>query len=535
MTWSSQSLSDQGHWDALRNLISRGQKLPALDSLLQKLKASNAKFYIVEDFYLDRDYSAEYISFYAKLFKITEKICKRIHFFSKDLADLKNKGPVDIIATLEECSRLGEYLGFTVVRPVTHAPLGRTVIRTHDNPPAATTQQLVSSAFDVHLLGATLEVVGFPFIQQDQRITACAQAAIWATARHFHARHRGQWVSAPEINSAAQNPLDEVLSQSLPSGSGGITVRNMVRALNYIGLRPIVYARKINLTNNTLYWPPTLTPAHIVDRYIDSGLPVILILTPWAKDQESNHAVVASGRVITVRDPATLHHPYATRSELIDCLIVNDDQRGVDVRLPVTKGSTYGETPYNVEHIGGIVIPLPDKVYMKAEQAEAISWGLLEEWRQLYSIIEAELKSRNISKSALDHIAMFKNAADNNEVLARTYLTFGWRYKQRILKNHCSETIKNAIYDQEFPRLVWVTEFGRTNDLNLLDDKKAVIASHIVTDATALPGPFVSQTIHLPGVLQRAIHDRARPSNDYQTETFWVVDDRPYGIKIRGT
>ena len=57
--------------------------------------------------------------------------------------------------------------------------------------------------FDAHLLGARLQVTGTSFLQQDARVGACAQVAIWAGMRHMHARHNYNWVSVADITQFA--------------------------------------------------------------------------------------------------------------------------------------------------------------------------------------------------------------------------------------------------------------------------------------------------------------------------------------------
>ena len=57
--------------------------------------------------------------------------------------------------------------------------------------------------FDAHLLGVDLNVTGTPFLQQDARVGACAQVAIWAGMRHMQARHDYNWVSVADITRFA--------------------------------------------------------------------------------------------------------------------------------------------------------------------------------------------------------------------------------------------------------------------------------------------------------------------------------------------
>ena len=69
-----------------------------------------------------------------------------------------------------------------------------------------------------------LNVRAAPFIQQDRRIGACAQAAIWMADRPAHERHGAfRWRSVAQITALATEPADADLRKALPHGSDGLT------------------------------------------------------------------------------------------------------------------------------------------------------------------------------------------------------------------------------------------------------------------------------------------------------------------------
>jgi hypothetical protein len=73
-----------------------------------------------------------------------------------------------------------------------------------------------------NLLGAELDVTSTCFMQQDARVGACAQVAIWAGVRHMHERHKYNWLSVADITRlAAPATADE--ATSLPAGSDFLT------------------------------------------------------------------------------------------------------------------------------------------------------------------------------------------------------------------------------------------------------------------------------------------------------------------------
>ena len=75
--------SDQD-WDALYASITRRKGIPAVIATLDYLKDLGATSALIEEEYLDRDFTAEFSAFYSKVFKRYSKDCLRIHFFLED-------------------------------------------------------------------------------------------------------------------------------------------------------------------------------------------------------------------------------------------------------------------------------------------------------------------------------------------------------------------------------------------------------------------------------------------------------------------
>ena len=73
----------------------------------------DVKCYVLEDPYIDRDYSADYAQFYALTFHAHERHCKRVHFFSRDISPLLQR-PLST-ARLTDLSDLAKdtYCGFS--------------------------------------------------------------------------------------------------------------------------------------------------------------------------------------------------------------------------------------------------------------------------------------------------------------------------------------------------------------------------------------------------------------------------------------
>ena len=179
-------------------------------SIIRHLRAVQVRSYLLETRYIDRDYSADYQRFYAQTFKTYDRHCQRVHFFAEDIGPIINN-PIWLkrLDALQATSRRS-YRGFCVIRPLPGAPIGRTVLYAI-GPAQPGLELVVTCRADVraNVLGAELDVVGTSFMQQDSRLGACAQIAIWVGARHLHQRYKYDWLSVADITRLASPTTSE--------------------------------------------------------------------------------------------------------------------------------------------------------------------------------------------------------------------------------------------------------------------------------------------------------------------------------------
>lgn len=495
-------LNDPNDWNKLHKSIDKSLQNIAVAKTIEQLKTVGAKTVIIENEYLDKDYSEEFSAFYAKLFRRYYRHARRMNFFVTDSAELLKTGRVsDIASALEGANKRGEYLGFMVIRPVQDAPLGRAVLKVLRPPsPGIGARLQVRAKYETHLLGATLQVEGMPFTQQDTRISACAQASIWMSGRHFHTKHRGSWFSTVDITRAASQPHDMALAMSLPAGAGGLGINNMVRALRAMERHPFVHAAGEPASGGPPAWPATLQPQAILARYVESGIPVIAALKSWQPNQDVGHAVVVVGTTFQPQTTPQLTGPQPNVAEFRPYFLVHDDQRGMYLRMPVKPGAALAETPYNVtEHLYAIMIPLPDKVFITAEAAERLAWDYLDKYTSDWQALKTQHSSLIGGSITLGDRVL--TAMTLGEVIGRTYLTFGWKYKERLRQNMIAESVRDVVLSHEMPKMVWVTEFGLATDMNKIEPAERRIFGHCVVDATST-GPFHPPLVfHAPGFL----------------------------------
>lgn len=527
-------LNSEEDWTSLLFSVG-GDGLPshAAANIIEKLQGAGARSALVENDYLDRDYSTEYSKFYSRLFQRYRRHTRRLHFFRVDLAQiLADRSFMGVLEAIEAAQREGTYLGFIVFRPVVDAPVGRAVLNIIGATDGLTPCIQVRADYETHPLGLTLTASGMPFTQQDQRVSACAQASIWMSGRHFHAKHGGPWFSTADITEAASKPTDFIISSSLPAGSTGLGINNMLRALRAMDRFPYAFAS--DLTNEGLiFWSGGLSPHEIIARYVGSGIPVIAGLSPWRENQKDGHAVVIVGDVFAESVAPEIHTSRPTLAELTPYFLVHDDQRGPYLRMPVKPGLPDAETDYNVqEHLRFLIVPLPDKVYVSAEAAEITAWDRLGFYQREWPGLKAK-HATAIGSVSLELAENVLHALGQNRVIARTYLTRGWKYKSRILKSVASATLRSRISSHELPRMVWVTEFGTLDQLNTADGTKRRIFGHCVTDATST-GPSRSPLIvHMPAFLWLTLGQTPEFFTQSVEDLFPIAGDGLYAPRAR--
>jgi hypothetical protein len=226
-------------WAGLAQILGGASRV--VQSMIRHLITVQTRSYLFETRYIDRDYSSDYRRFYAQTFKTYDRHCQRVHFFAEEVGKIiGSTGWLKRVELLQATSRRS-YRGFCVIRPLPGAPIGRTVLQAA-GPAQAGLESVVTCRSDVraNLLGAELDVVGTSFMQQDSRLGACAQVAIWVGARHMHQRYKYDWLSVADVTKLAA-PTTPEEATSIPAGSDFLTSERMIRAINEMGFQPLCF------------------------------------------------------------------------------------------------------------------------------------------------------------------------------------------------------------------------------------------------------------------------------------------------------
>jgi hypothetical protein len=328
-------------FDKLSNLLPPEYSAEEVILLLEAHLSTDVKSILIETGYVDRDYRSTYYSFYSKKGLKYSAFCARLHFF-KEGVQLNNRLElVSSIASVED-----RYVGYMVLRPTQIAPIGRTVLSVHAKQDMD--GAIIESRHHVHVLGYRFEVMGFPYMQQHTDISVCAHVVCWSILRHYSQRHYRY----------AEFLVDDITQMSSPSKVGGLMpsrglrVEQACRIFTHAGLYPDVY-RKEDFKGDEFY--------RILHGYVESGFPI------FAAMHEKQHAVTVIGHGKPDKtgldgcDEDILFSWQATNS-----LVVIDDNH-----MPYLLIDCLDAGPYKLTEIDAFVVPLPEKIYLPYEAAEA--------------------------------------------------------------------------------------------------------------------------------------------------------------------
>ena len=486
ITYNIAPLDRPSAWSRLTEAL--GGDTDVVRNILRHLRVLGVKSYVLEDQYIDRDYSADYLYFYARTFRAHERQCKRVHFFSADISPLLSR-PLST-DRLVQLPRF--YCGFCVIRPLTTAPIGRTVLMARVGSRFDMEATVTCRAdFDAHLLGVGLRVTGTSFLQQDARVGACAQVAIWAGMRHMHARHNYNWVSVADITRFA-TPTTATEAVSLPAGSDFLTSERMIRAIGEAGYQPLCFQG------------PRI--ARDILPYVESGIPVILGLN--IIEGALGHAVTVIGRVF-----AKQGRPTANTIDYVAAYIVHDDQGGPYIWLPIDSDASRtfsftadtikryasnGAIELNVRsHAGFAVALMPTRVFSTAAAAETSARDRISATLREMPGIRRALLERQLPVNArlLDELQVAHSA---DCIVLRTYLTSAAGYRRHLVGGSASDGLK----DLHLPHFTWITEISTRDSYNQPSPGLRRIYGHTVVDATSTGrGGDGLLVLHLPGLL----------------------------------
>lgn len=484
----------------------------------------HCKSVLVEEQYIDIDYRNEYSNLYSKTFVNYGNTSIRLHFFGKSIRDITS-----LKTDPEINSETIPYLGYCVLRPLTIGKVGRTILQSHKETEDIF-YPLCTADYNVHLFGKEFTAKdACPFISQDTMVMACAQASIWTTAFYLHEKFKLPRVLPFDITENASKSLgwDQ---RKIPTV--GLTVFQMMNALNNLGYSPILFSKplqkdyydKSELKKDEDKWNPIDT----IYNYLESRIPV-LISVP-------RHAMTIIGHTFDpnptslleqkIQEKQKKYHEdmnkegYSDEQMILSSsiwtngFIIQDDQRGPYRILPIQKDNYKSfekckellpdercsyESVANIEHI---IIPLPEKVYLSGFDAHLIAEKIL----SLGEIERYLGESSKINEFAREIIiGKSPEADDPNPLIIRCYFMNASEFKTAIVQDaaytHMHDRVRDDYLSMNLPHYIWIAEITCAAYFCKGKERERFILGEILIDSTANKYDITMAclSVHLPG------------------------------------
>ena len=402
---------------------------------IQTLVEAKATTMLVQTRVHDPDFLAEFGAYYSRQFADVPRFCTRLHFFAQNsVAD------EEVLVYLDRISK-ASYLGFLTLRPIIKSPIGASILA------ANTANGFIRclDAFPVHIAGVEFAVSGTPFMQQDNAVGACAQASIWMALRTLRKREGDRAYDPAQITDAATKYF---VHGRIRPNRNGLTQLQMIEAIRAAGYSP----HTIQLSHGANDQEPMDqlaidTASKIVHAYIESEIPVVLILFP----PSGGHAVVAIGhkwdeaRAANVRTTITLPSGLALScahaASWVPALLIHNDNTGPYRDFEASAGAV---AEYSFKYAAYAIPLLPVDVFMTGEEAITIATSFFGEILQGFKI-----------ENLLDDAGLTTLTAS---LAVRLLLVEKRKLRRWAATEHMVPELRDKIRLMEMPKRVWMLE-----------------------------------------------------------------------------
>lgn len=411
----------------LAELISPEFDPKGIAEKLQLGVSSAVKAVLIEKNYIDKDYRSTYYHFYSKKGQYYRPDCVRLHFFDETVSF----NP-DTQKLLCDDPRLGDhYFGYMVLRPTGLATIGRSIVSPDVR--KGSNGYTISTLHKVHVLGYTLEVEGFPSMDQHVDIAVCAHVACWSILRHYSIRYKVyQQFLTHDITLMAQsfNPGGIIPSK-------GLDVSHAERVMQEAGTFPIHIAK--NGVNDVSFYRQLIA-------YIESGFPL------FAAMNIRSHAIAIIGH--SWKKPAKWPKRQKKRYawDEVESLTVVDDNY-----LPYLSISKKAGKDYSTNDIDAFIVALPEKVFYPADAVDSYAQGLFR-LGKLVSLPPIE------------------------KTIIRYFLTTGSKLRSfmRSRESEFDPELLNIVMTLPFAQFIWLIEYATEDQWGI-----GQITARAILDGTA--------------------------------------------------
>jgi hypothetical protein len=373
--------------------------------------------------------------------------------------------------------------------------VGRAVVPVAPSP-GETVYVTTPAVSPVNVAGFDLTVVGPPFMEQDERVSRCATAALWMSTSAMADRVGMAAYSTAEITQFATRYF--VSERSLPSG--GLYPEQMAESLRAMGYEAVKAG-----TGNVDQ------AASIIYSYVESGVPPILFL----KLPGTGHVVTAVGHswvpapvhqpppreVAWITDPALTFHRSVS---WVPSFLAHDDEHGPFVRVYLQSSadqliSAYGpETAEALLASGGVPVTVEKQLRydpLNSIRYQALLVAILIPHPPNVSLVSAEAERK--AARLLKIWFLIQGQAPPTDFVLRTYLARSNDLKRWVHNSKMHPYARDLHLGKGMPRWVWVTEISEVPSMNAPDPEQSLIRGEVVIDATSNPWTADFLVFHL--------------------------------------
>lgn len=398
-------MSAADSWADLARQYAYSHTAAPLDRIFEIARDHGVICVVREPRYIDRDWRSQLAKFYGGAFRRYPSVCHRLHFFTQHVdRDLAN------LAVLQHA-----YRGYTVLRPLPIAPVGRTMIVP---PPELSDAVCCTAEEQVDIFGWPFSVTAMPFISQDTQLLRCAHAALWMVLQYCALVHGLPARLPAEIHDAALGGL--ILGRQLPSD--GLSTPQIMSAMSALGLSPS--AKKLPEDPAEDADPKELRLYGMVCRYINSRLPPVIV--SWT------HAWV----VVAYRRTRSGGHPLVQ-------LWRHDDARGP--YLPID--NPWDEPLEAYKPWLSACLPLLPEAFLDAERAEVVGRSWIKAFRDSPEHYDGSFLQETDYRPSIRH-----------QSTLRTFLLDSTTFKQNLRAQGIPEPLASLLRWTPMPHYIWIIE-----------------------------------------------------------------------------
>lgn len=406
----------------------------------------NASTILVESKYLSKSYLQDYSNYYSTSYVDYKRFCKRIHFFGENFTKEKLEEMLKHPTKKHE-DIWQSYLGYIVIRPLSNAIFGATLLR---HSITENTNRYFNSIreYKINIFGKELKFKTLVFQEQDKVVGACASSALWSA---FHKISMQDVFQTPLLSPSG-------ITKSVKSRTSEFSGRLFPNEI--LTLDQVLESIDANGLGAELFTDDRIKDIHflkaITYSYNRMGLPVLLCFQ--FKNKE-NHLVTITGYRLNEKVKLTRKkNNLVLMSDKVSEFYAHDDQVGPFAPLRFAKGKIASRFPLITAWIDYESIKPGRAIQLELAAPKALIIPLNDEIR---------ISFINVYKHLLDIDVFFqKFISPKNSgkfITWDIYLEYSNKYKKEVFESKnsfnippASERIKRKILHRCMPKYIWV-------------------------------------------------------------------------------